>query len=490
MTRLNLLSLASLLALAACTGRPGLRPPGCAVRRGRRLHRRRQPRLHHRRARRPTGGGSIRIRCSTSSSPTRSPHNTDLRVAAANLARARALLRETRAGRLPQTEIGAGADLWPRARERRPSPGADRDGLELRRRARHLLRARPVRPRHPLDRGGRGDRGRAREAARDAVRVAVAAETARAYADAAAAAERLAVAERIVGLIDQTLNVTTRRFEAGRGTRLDVARVASLRDQQRATLPPLRAERDGALFRLATLTGRAPAALSPEAGARRTILRLDQPIPVGDGARCSPAGPTSARPSAGSPPRPRGSASPPPISIRGSASAARSARPARRSATCSAAVRCAGCSGRCSTGPSPTRRRTAPASRRPRRRRRPRSPASTAPCCARSRKPRPRCRAIAHELDRRAALSVGPRRRPSIAARDRARVRLREGKIEFARGARRRAHAGRGRGRAGACPTRASPPRQVDLFRALGGGWQSPSHAAAAAPLTSTGLSP
>jgi len=128
----------------------------------------------------------------------------------------------------------------------------------------------------------RGDADAA-AAARDAVRVVVAAETARAYADAAAAAERLQVAERSLTLIEQTLNVTTKRFEAGRGTRLDVARVASLVAQQRATLPPLRAERDGALFRLAVLTGRAPAELPPAAGARQTILRLDQAIPVGDG---------------------------------------------------------------------------------------------------------------------------------------------------------------------------------------------------------------
>jgi outer membrane protein TolC len=38
------------------------------------------------------------------------------------------------------------------------------------------------------------------------------------------------------------------------------------------------------LFRLATLTGRAPADLPQPAGARRTILQLDQAIPVGDGA--------------------------------------------------------------------------------------------------------------------------------------------------------------------------------------------------------------
>jgi len=208
-------------------------------------------------------------------------HNTDLRVATANLARARALLRETRAGRLPQTDVGASAS-YARLPEGQVAPGADREtgsfdvGLDVS---------------YELDLFGRVSRsieaGRADAAAeaavRDTVRVTVAAETARAYADAAAAAARIEVAERSLALIDRTLDLTTRRFEAGRGTRLDVVRVTSLREQQNATLPPLRAERDGALFRLATLTGRAPAALPPAAGARRTVLRLDRPIPVGDG---------------------------------------------------------------------------------------------------------------------------------------------------------------------------------------------------------------
>ncbi|WP_114953817.1 efflux transporter outer membrane subunit [Sphingosinicella terrae] len=208
-------------------------------------------------------------------------HNSDVRVAAANLARARALLRESRSQRLPQTGLSAGA-AYGRAAENDVPPGADREDwqfdagfdvaweLDLFGRVSRSVEA------------SRADADAA-EAVRDAVRVAVAAETARAYADAAAAAERLAVAERSLALIERTLVVTTRRFEAGRGTRLDVARVTSLREQQRASLPPLRAERDGALFRLATLTGRAPAALPPAAGARRTILQLDRPIPIGDG---------------------------------------------------------------------------------------------------------------------------------------------------------------------------------------------------------------
>lgn len=208
-------------------------------------------------------------------------HNTDLRVASANLERVRASLRETRAARLPQTNIGAGA-TYGRSSATQSLPGIDREdssfdvGLQVSYEVDLFGRvARSIE-------AARGDLAAA-EAARDAVRVTVAAETARAYADASAAAERLTVAERTVSLIEQTLKVTTKRFEAGRGTRLDVARVASLSDQQRAALPPLRAERDGALFRLAVLTGRAPADLPPAAGARQTILRLEQAIPVGDG---------------------------------------------------------------------------------------------------------------------------------------------------------------------------------------------------------------
>ncbi|MBB4643021.1 efflux transporter outer membrane subunit [Rhizorhapis suberifaciens] len=207
--------------------------------------------------------------------------NKDLAVAAANLARTRALLQESRAGRLPQTTIGAGGS-YGRLPAGQRSAGADREawsidaGLDIS---------------YEVDLFGRI--GRSIEAARgdaeadaaalDVARVAVAAETARAYADASSSAERLAVAERTVELLDQTVTLTSKRFEAGRTTRLDVSRAAALRDQQRATLSPLRADRDAALFRLATLTGRPPADLPPEVGQRATTLKLDRPIPVGDG---------------------------------------------------------------------------------------------------------------------------------------------------------------------------------------------------------------
>jgi NodT family efflux transporter outer membrane factor (OMF) lipoprotein len=208
--------------------------------------------------------------------------NTDIRVAVARLARAHAALREVRGDRLPQASAGAGG-TYGRTSEGQRAPGGDREawtidaGIDI---------AYEVDLFGRVSRGveaARGDAGAA-EADADAVRVAVVAETTRAYADAAAGAEQLAVAVRIVALLDKSLGVTRRRAEVGLTTGLDTARIAALRNQRQAEVPAIAAERQAALFRLATLTGRTPREL-PEIAARRSeTLRLDQPIPVGDGA--------------------------------------------------------------------------------------------------------------------------------------------------------------------------------------------------------------
>lgn len=208
--------------------------------------------------------------------------NTDIRVATARIARARASLREVRGDRLPQASVGASADYGRLSASQR-APGAPREDWQV---DMGLNVSYEVDLFGRVSRGveaARGDLGAA-EADAQAVRVMIAAETARAYFDAASAAERLAVAEHIVALLDQSIQLTARRQEVGLATRLDTARIATLRNQRQAEVPALQAERQAALFRLATLTGRTPQALPPEAGGRTTHLRLDQPIPVGDGA--------------------------------------------------------------------------------------------------------------------------------------------------------------------------------------------------------------
>jgi len=208
--------------------------------------------------------------------------NTDVRVAVARIAKARASLREVRGDRLPSTNLSAGA-TYGRVSEGQVPQGADRTGWQV---DAGLTVGYEVDLFGRVSRGVEAARGdvAAAEADAEAVRVTVAAETARAYADAASAAERLGVAERIVALLDKSVALTARRAEVGLTTKLDTARVAALRDQRRADIPAIAAERDAALFRLATLTGRAPAELPQIAAARTTTLRLDQPIPVGDGA--------------------------------------------------------------------------------------------------------------------------------------------------------------------------------------------------------------
>ncbi|MBB5709491.1 efflux transporter outer membrane subunit [Sphingomonas xinjiangensis] len=208
--------------------------------------------------------------------------NTDVRAAVARIERARALLRGSRANQLPQVGLSSGAN-YGRLPEIQRFPGSDREnwqidaGLDVNYEADLFGR---------LSRGveaSRGDLGAA-EADADAVRVIIVADTTQAYADAASALERLQVAQRIVALLDQSINLTERRRSLGGATRLDTARIGALRNERQAQVPALQAQRDAALFRLAMLTGRAPAALPPVAAGRTTTLRLSQPIPVGDGA--------------------------------------------------------------------------------------------------------------------------------------------------------------------------------------------------------------
>lgn len=209
--------------------------------------------------------------------------NTDVRVAVARLEKTRAALREVRTDRLPDVGAGARATYGrlPESQRGLVAPREDWSidaGLDV---------AYEVDLFGRVSRGieaARGDLGAA-EADLEAMRVSVVAETTRAYATAAAAGEQIAVAERIVELLDRSLRVTDRRRAVGLTTSLDVARIATLRNQRQAEIPALTAERNAALFRLATLTGRAPADLPPIAAERVSTLRLDTPIPVGDGAQ-------------------------------------------------------------------------------------------------------------------------------------------------------------------------------------------------------------
>lgn len=207
--------------------------------------------------------------------------NTDIRVAVARIERARASLRGARSEALPNTTIGASA-IYSRLPESHVPAGGDRDfrtvdaGIEIG---------------YELDLFGRVKRGveasradlSAAQEDADAVRVTVVADTVQAYVDATSSAERQAVAQRTVALLDNSVRITQARFDRGLQQRLDVIRVTQLREQEQAAIPSLTADRDAALFRLALLTGRTPQELPEDAKTRTTTPDVAQPIPVGDG---------------------------------------------------------------------------------------------------------------------------------------------------------------------------------------------------------------
>ena len=240
--------------------------------------------------------------------------NTDLRIASANLARVRALLSEVRAGRLPSTTV-VGSGGYSRSAiggsatsmggtgtggtggtgtggTGTGGTGTGRTGTSSsggRFETQYYSAALDVS--YEVDLFGRVRRSIAAaragaaaiEAARDFVRVTVAAETTRAYADACAAGEQLGVAQQSLRLQTQTFGLTDRLYTAGRGTLLDVSRAQALLEETRATLPTYAANRRVALFRLAVLTGQAPEVPLAAAAACMRPPRLPTPLPVGDG---------------------------------------------------------------------------------------------------------------------------------------------------------------------------------------------------------------
>ncbi|OZI76016.1 efflux transporter outer membrane subunit [Bordetella genomosp. 2] len=210
--------------------------------------------------------------------------NTDLRIAAANLQRAQAVTQEARGQQQPTlgvdasptfghaSGVQAGApDTRPMDRWSYSSGISVAYQVDLFGQIRRAVEA------------AAGDE-QAAQAAYDAARVAVAAETARAYADICAAGMQLASARRSVQVQRDSLDAVQRLQQAGRGTALDVSRARSQLEQLQAELPPFQASQRTALYRLAALTGRAPAEMPAALLQCERPPRLDQPIPVGDGA--------------------------------------------------------------------------------------------------------------------------------------------------------------------------------------------------------------
>jgi NodT family efflux transporter outer membrane factor (OMF) lipoprotein len=213
--------------------------------------------------------------------------NDDLKVAAANLANAEALVSQARAGLFPSTTTTASfndersataASTIPSfARSKEPSLNVYSTGfsaayqLDLFGQIRRSIEAAKA-------------SAQAQQAAEDAVRITVAAETAAAYANVCGYAEQADVARHSVRVVQDSYDITVRQRDAGALSDFDVARQATLLEQTRATIPTLEGQRRAALFELAALLGKTPAEAPADAAACTNPPMVKTPLPVGDGA--------------------------------------------------------------------------------------------------------------------------------------------------------------------------------------------------------------
>ncbi len=256
--------------------------------------------------------------------------NTDLRVATANLRKARAILSETRTERLPSTSISASASyLRSNGTSGSGSLGATTGSVGTGTTGtgttgtgttgtgttgtgttgtgtgttgtgttgvtsgsyQGQFYSAGLDVSYELDLYGRVKRDieasradvAAQEAQRDVTRTSVAAETARAYADACSAGLQIGVAQQSLQLQLQTYELTVNLALAGRDTPLDTSRARAQYEMVRATLAPFLAQRRDALYRLSVLTGHPPEVVNPAAAACVIPPTLKHPLPVGDG---------------------------------------------------------------------------------------------------------------------------------------------------------------------------------------------------------------
>jgi len=108
------------------------------------------------------------------------------------------------------------------------------------------------------------DEAQAAEAARDGVRVSIAAEAADGYFQVRGAQERLRLAQQQVDTENQLLDLVKIRLDSGLATAREVAQAQALVLQAKATLPPLRTTLAQQLNRLDVLMGVTPGTYAQE----------------------------------------------------------------------------------------------------------------------------------------------------------------------------------------------------------------------------------
>ena len=206
--------------------------------------------------------------------------NHDLRIALAHVQEARAINRETRLDLAPTVTASGGytkqrfsaeQDVAVFGRDQAQyDAGFDASWeLDLFGRVRRGVEA------------SRAEVASAEASLRDA-QVIVTAEVSRTYFELRGLQTQLAVARRNVENQQETLQLTTARLDAGRGTELDTSRAQAQLSTTLATVGPLEAATTRAIYRLSVLTGREPTALTDLLAPARDLPPLPGVAAVGD----------------------------------------------------------------------------------------------------------------------------------------------------------------------------------------------------------------
>ena len=208
--------------------------------------------------------------------------NTDMRIAVANLNRASAQLDVVSDARLPQTDVGAEATYGRASAEQQFVPqqlpnmgvyallGSVSYQVDLFGQVRRAVES-------------AGANRDATKAALAATRIAVVAQTVAAYLSVCSAGRETLVTRHAIDLQIESTRLARRLESRGRTGSLDVTRSLTQEYQLRSSLPPLEAAKETALNHLAVLTGHPLAELPAGVEACNQEPLIQQLIPVGDG---------------------------------------------------------------------------------------------------------------------------------------------------------------------------------------------------------------
>lgn len=209
--------------------------------------------------------------------------NADLKVAAANLARTRAVEKETADATTPTIGLSAAPSAGRASAAARGLPNALPDSWSY---------DSTVSVSYQADLFGKIARAteaanadtQAAQAGYDLVRISVVADTARAYTEACSAMRQITIGQQSIDLQKKTTDLIAKRIQLGRGTETDHTRSLAQLALLQSTLPQYQSQQRVAYYKLAVLTGKTPQEMNLNQPQCHDVPRLTSPLPLGDGA--------------------------------------------------------------------------------------------------------------------------------------------------------------------------------------------------------------